>query len=108
MTDEEIELIKQLQDLAITKRQIESQERTIHDQIKQIRQKRARPSKPAFNGFQLGDRVIARTSGTLNIRTGTVIGVTHSKITYRGDCGTKTWRAPKNLKVIEREQQDAI
>ena len=96
MKNEEAELIEQLRDLEITKRELKSKLRDIQ----------SKKQKKAFHGFQLGDRVYARTKGTLNVRSGTVTGITSKKISYKGDCGTKTWRKPSNLQVTDREKHN--
>lgn len=54
----------------------------------------------------MGHRLRHKTKGSVNIRTGTVIGITGYRIIFRGDCGTKTWRAPKNLEVTERTRTE--
>lgn len=102
--DETIELLEQ----QIKELQIE--QRKVQTKITELKAQKVRRSKPktGFSGFQLGDRVYAKTSGTLNIRSGTVIGITGKKITYRGDCGTKTWRSPKNLTVVERNEHHEL
>ena len=101
MRDDKIDhSIEELEDQL---RELEIRQQRTKARITELKARRAR--RRAGNGFsriQLGDRVYAKISGTLNVRSGTVIGVAKDKITYRGDCGTKTWRAPKNLEVTER------
>ncbi len=93
-------LEQQIKDLKI--QQIHAQTR-----VSELKAQRASyQPKKGFSGFQLGNRVYAKTSGTLNIRSGTVIGITGRKITYLGDCGTKSWRSPKNLTVVSRSEPD--
>jgi len=81
---------------------LEIKSRNIKTQITRLKREKVANRKTGLSGFQLGGRVYPKTKGALNKRTDTVIGMTGDRITFRGDCGTKTWRAPKNLEVTER------
>ena len=82
--------------------QIEIRSRNIKTRITKRKRGKAANRRTEHSGFQLGDRVYAKTKGALNICTRTVIGTTGDRMTFRGDCRTKTWRAPKNVTVTER------
>jgi len=86
--------------------QLEIRSRNIKTQITKLKQEKLTNRRTGLSGFQLGDRVYGKTKGALNIRTGIVIGIKGDKITFRGDCGTKTWRVPKNLEVTERTRTE--
>ncbi len=79
--------------------QIEIRSRNIKTRITKLKRETAANRRTELSGFQLGDRVYVKTKGAHNICTRTVIGITEDRITFRGDCVTKTWRAPKNVTV---------
>ena len=75
--------------------QIEIKSRNIKTRITKLEREKAANRRTEHSGFQLGDRVYAKTKGALNICTRTVIGITGDRIIFCGDCGTKTWRDPR-------------
>ena len=105
--DERDITIKELeQQLEQQLEQLEIRSRNIKTHITKLKREKFANRRIGLSGFQLGDRVYAKTKGALNIRTCTVIGITVDRITFRADCGTKTWRAPKNLEMTERTRTE--
>jgi len=95
-----------IKELEQQREQLEIRSRNIKTRITKLKREKAANRRTGFSGFQLGDKVYAKSKGALNIRTGIVIGITGDRISFRGDCGTKMWRAPKNLEVTERARTE--
>lgn len=94
LENEEKEIIKRLEQLEITKRNLTTR-------LSQIREEKGLQ----YEGFEIGDRVKIQSKGKYKFREATVIGITRNKITIESDTGIVTWRAPKNLTVLHRQEQ---